>query len=251
MLLNAITPEEAERYLRDPQWFMQQKADGVRCIVQVREGQVTTSSRTSKPVALTAEITGVLLSHFTDAVLDCEECGASLVIFDLLWFGGTDVSQWPCDERLEALEGWAAGARPCLSFIQTARTEAEKRAALRILQDGGAEGVVFKHRRASYSAGRSDNALKLKFKASCSLRVIAVGTNGKASIDLALADGTRVATASTIGKKVPKVGDVVEVEYLYAYRGGCLVQAIYQTIRTDVEPDTAEDLQYKGEERVA
>jgi hypothetical protein len=43
------------------------------------------------------------------------------------------------------------------------------------------------------------------------------------------------------------IGTVIEVAYLYAFRGGSLVQAVYKGIRNDVEADSAEKLQYKGE----
>ena len=49
--------------------------------------------------------------------------------------------------------------------------------------------------------------------------------------------------------QINDVGTVIEVTYLYAFRGGSLVQAVYKGIRSDVEADGAEQLQYKGEER--
>jgi bifunctional non-homologous end joining protein LigD len=43
---------------------------------------------------------------------------------------------------------------------------------------------------------------------------------------------------------------VVEIKYLYAYKGGSLYQPIYQGKRDDIEPAycTTEQLKFKGEE---
>jgi len=82
-----------------------------------------------------------------------------------------------------------------------------------------------------------------------SAAVHAIGTKGKASVDVELADGRHVASVSTIGRPVPAVGSVIDVEYLYAYPNGGLVQPVYKSIRTDVGPDGPDKLQYKGEER--
>jgi hypothetical protein len=41
MLLNSIGPEQAEALIRDPVWFMQQKADGVRAIVTIDDAEGT------------------------------------------------------------------------------------------------------------------------------------------------------------------------------------------------------------------
>ena len=252
MLLNAIGPAEAEKLLADPLWLMQQKADGVRAVVTVAvSGGVAAVSRTGKPVALTAEIASALLAVFEGgAVIDTEVCGASLVIFDVLDIGGVDFRPYPCETRADAVDALAPGARPCLSFIQTARTGLEKRLVLAALRAAGAEGVVFKRRTASYSAGRPNSggpALKWKFIATASVRVL-LGGNSKRSVEIGLADGTRVGSVTIPpNHKVPAVGAVIEVEYLYAMRGGSLIQAVYKGVREDVEPDTAAALQYKGE----
>jgi bifunctional non-homologous end joining protein LigD len=49
--------------------------------------------------------------------------------------------------------------------------------------------------------------------------------------------------------RLPVIGTIIEVGYLYAFRGGSLVQSVYKGIRRDVEADSAAQLQYKGEER--
>lgn len=258
MLLNAISEAEAEQYIRGNRWFAQQKADGVRAIVHVN-GDIKTFSRTDKPVVLTVAIQDELRRYFQKpVVLDTESCGEALVIFDVLSFNGRDLRHLSCEERLDNLESaFSAVERPAeqvLFLIQTARTEKQKRAAVQLLKARGAEGVVFKDSRAPYSAGRPNTGgpgLKWKFVASAS--VIVSGPHGKKrSVEMKLFDGTPVGCVTIPpNKSVPETGAIIEVEYLYAYREGSLVQAVFKGVREDVPPEacTAAQLQYKGEDR--
>jgi bifunctional non-homologous end joining protein LigD len=112
MLLNSISPEEAEALIRDPNWFMQQKADGVRAMVTIDhvECTVRAASRTCKPVALTVATINALNDVFPNgAILDAESCGGTLVIFDLLAVGNGELSGYSCELRLCHLETIARG----------------------------------------------------------------------------------------------------------------------------------------------
>jgi bifunctional non-homologous end joining protein LigD len=244
MLLNSTGPDEAEALIRDPKWFMQQKADGVRVIVTIDhvERTVRTASRTGKPVALTVATINALNDVFPrGATLDAESCGRTLVIFDVLGIGGRELTGCCCELRLRNVDTIArANKYPQLFFIQTARTETQKRNALKLLRDSGAEGVVFKDRSAPYFPGRPHTggpALKWKFTASASVVVAGHHLEGKRSVEMALGDGARVGHVSIPASHctLPVVGTVIEVAYLYAFRGGGLVQAVYKGIRSDVE----------------
>jgi bifunctional non-homologous end joining protein LigD len=178
---------------------MQQKADGIRAIVTIDhlEGTVRAASRTGKPVALTVSIINALNDVFpSGAILDAESCGETLVIFDVLGIGTGQLSGYSCELRLRKLETISRRNKYArLSFIQTARTEVQKRNALKLLVDGGAEGVVFKDRNAPYSAGRPHTggpALKWKFIASASVVVAGHHREGRRSVEMALRDGTLV-----------------------------------------------------------
>lgn len=255
MLLNPIEPCQSGIYIESPDWVMQQKADGVRAIARVSAAEVVTTSRTGKPVVISKAADEILRRDFAGCVIDLEVIGQTVVVLDVLVADGKDIRKLSTADRLAALDMLydAPPTGRAVVKIQTAFTESQKRAALAILHESGAEGVVFKRKSAPYVAGRPSsggNGLKWKFKASATLRVQAVGVDGKDSIAVALEDGTKVASCSTIGKPVPKVGQLVEVEYLYAYRGGSIVQAVYKAVRTDKKKaDSADSLQYKGEER--
>jgi bifunctional non-homologous end joining protein LigD len=258
MLLNSVGPAEGETLIRDPSWFMQQKVDGIRAIVSIDylDGTVRATSRTGKPVALTVAIINALNQVFPrGAVLDAESCGETLVIFDVLRLGARDLSGCSCELRLRSLETISRRNKYAhFFFIQTARTEVQKRNALKLLVDGGAEGVVFKDRNALYSAGRPHTggpALKWKFIASASVIVAGHHRQGKRSVEMALRDSTPVGHVTIPAKhgRLPRIGTIIEVGYLYAFRGGSLAQSVYKGIRSDVDADSAGQLHYKGETR--
>ena len=50
---------------------------------------------------------------------------------------------------------------------------------------------------------------------------------------------------------VPEAGDIVEVEYLYAYKGGSIYQPVYRGKRTDIDISACItwQLKYKPESR--
>ncbi len=258
MLLNSIT--DPEPFLKSREWVMQEKADGVRAIGHVRGDEARAYSRVGLPVVITKACAEILVKLFggwvgEGCIIDMEVIDDNIVVFDLLDHHGMDLRVYSCKDRLRALKSkFPVGKRytGIVRMIQTAYTEEDKRELLKALHSDGAEGAVFKQAAAPYSAGRPNSggpALKLKFKATCSVRVHAIGTKGKASVDVELADGRHVASVSTIGRPVPAGGSVIDVEYLYAYPNGGLVQPVYKSIRTDVGPGGPDKQQYKGEER--
>ena len=256
MLLQSITEKDVERLLRDPAWLMQVKEDGVRAIAHVGQTSIATYSRNNLPVTMSVASKNALCKSFNHCVLDLEVVGDVVVILDLLAAGDTDLRGYSCSDRRRALQAIIDSSKTFSSadnhmrVVETAFDEVSKQALLARCRKDGSEGVVFKLKSARYSAGRGPNGLKLKFKARATLKVIAIGRKGKESITVALADGTEVGNCSTIGKDVPPLGSLVEVEYLYAYRAGKLIQPVYLSIRSDIdEADTAATLQYKGEER--
>lgn len=264
MLLNAIGESEGMALVRNDAWLMQVKEDGVRALIHVKN-EVRAFSRSNLPVTLTKDQVAALKRCFSNTIVDAEVIGERLVLLDILQANGIDLRGYSCENRLRGLTALfdagissrfggskGTGLDACLFLIETAGDEREKRALLKRCHSGGAEGVVFKRKSAKYQTGRPSSGgdgMKWKFKASGSFIVTAIGRDGKKSATIALADGTEVASVSLIGRPPVKVGDVLEIEYLYAYRKGGLVQPVMKGFRRDVGPDTADKLQYKGEER--
>jgi len=201
MLLNSIDPSEVDRYINDPAWIMQTKEDGVHAVLHVGATEVTALSRTEHTVALTTDQVALLKRHFSNTILDGEVIGDRLVLFDLLAANGTDLRGYPAHDRLRGLTALfdrISYGGP-VSLIESASARAEKGAMLKRLHAAGAEGVVFKLAGAPYTAGRpssAGNALKLKFCASATVKVVSIGKAGKQSAEVALADGRVVASIS-------------------------------------------------------
>src|SRR5205814_886060 len=108
------------------------------------------------------------------------------------------------------------------------------------LRGGNREGVVFKRHDAPYRAGRPASGgpwLKHKFTTSGSFIVSTI--NEKRSVGLEVSDGKeRVQVGNVtvpVNKKVPKLGEIIEVRYLYAFKGGGLFQPVFLYVRDDLE----------------
>lgn len=265
MLLNAITRDEVEVLLDSNEWLMQEKADGVRAIVRLNHttDSAETASRTGLPVALTNEIVSELLKIFVcDAILDTEVCGDRIVLLDILEHNSKDLCDMPCETRASflktILDERMQVAGKCSSVFFIASFSNDKRVAMRLLREAGAEGIVFKKRKSPYSAGRPNSGgpgLKFKFTASASVIVIGPNKDGKRSVDIAVRDSTKLVPIGSVSVpakhgELPISGTIIEVEYLYVLRGGSLIQPVFKCVRTDVRcPDDVKTLQYKGEAR--
>ena len=139
---------------------------------------------------------------------------------------------------------WSVAVRNPIPFADRSAVEAvetfvgteAKTAAYHRLQATGKEGVVFKRAEAPYQVGRpttGGSQIKYKFYSTCSAVVGAI--NQQRSIGLLL-EGVSVGNVTISSNfEVPKVGDVVEVRYLYYNPKGALYQPCYLGVRDDVE----------------
>jgi bifunctional non-homologous end joining protein LigD len=110
------------------------------------------------------------------------------------------------------------------------------------LRQNNQEGVVMKEIDATYQPGRRNSsgpALKHKFYATLSAVVTALNAKRSVQIGLLGNEGWQSAGNVTVppSEPLPKVGDVIELRYLYAYRqSGSVYQPVYLGLRTDVAP---------------
>jgi bifunctional non-homologous end joining protein LigD len=261
-LLNFIDEPDVLEYLGRTDWFMQEKMDGVRQIVECRAGSVTAGNRNGLTVAVSAAIAQAVLALDHDCVLDGEAIGDVYWPFDLLSFDGNDITHRSVTYRLQLLIAMLK-ARPskALGRVRTAFTEREKNALLNTIRAERGEGVVFKNAHAGYSPGRpasGGDALKHKFKGSATCAVLSHNP-GKRSVLLGVRDGSAPASFQPpfveIGNltipanhPLPPPGSVAEVEYLYAFPGGALFQPVYKGPRPDKHcPDAYASLKFKRE----
>ena len=261
-LLTAIELNEVVTYILDPDYWLQDKRDGQRRMVEKREdGAIRGVNRRGLTVPLPAplhtELKGLALQTF---VLDGEIEEDRLVVFDLLDANG-DLRKAPYGDRfdrlLRELSRVPSGrGLEHISAVSTWRTREEKETGLQQLYANKAEGVVFKRADAAYAPGRSGSHLKFKFTATCSARVCTV--NKKRSVGLELLDKNggwvEIGNVSVpVSHEIPQVGSLVEVRYLYATAGRQLYQPVYLGIRTDIgEKECAlAQLKFKKDEEEA
>jgi bifunctional non-homologous end joining protein LigD len=256
MLLNFIDDQAAESYLKNDGWIAQPKHDGIRIQIHHEAGKVTAFARSGNPRALPAHVVDAVKKvgrHHGRLVIDGELVDDTVYVFDVVMCAHADVRSRTYVERLELL--WKMiPVEGRLMSSPTALSTVEKLAMLKTLREGGAEGMCFKRASAKYSAGRpasGGDALKYKFVATATVKV--TGVNVKRSVNMAMADGTDVGRVTIPpNKAVPAVGSLIEVRYLYARRGGCLIQPVYIRQRDDMRAaDALKSLQFKAEERKA
>ena len=234
-LLNPIEEADAQRYLADDAWVMEEKHDGRRLMVRVMAGKVEGANRKGLMVSLPREIEDCLQDG-PDCVLDGELIGAKLYVFDVLAYEGQDISGQGYAERARTRSSLAFKDTKAVESVTTYVGTDAKTAAYRRLKADNKEGVVFKRSDAPYKVGRPTAGgaqVKYKFYATCSALVGAV--NAQRSVALTL-EGVNVGSVTIPSNfDIPKTGDIVEIRYLYYNPGGALYQSVYLGVRDDID----------------
>jgi bifunctional non-homologous end joining protein LigD len=238
-LLNAITGEEALSLIKDPDWCMQEKKDGRRCLIRKNGNVIQGINRRGLLCSLPRLLVQELTDFEIDFVIDGEIIGEAFHAFDLLQCGDRDWKPLPYRDRLDALDALLSDDRNrFIHKIETFCVERTKRDQFKELQTRREEGVVFKLLSASYDSGRPNRggpALKYKFTTTGSF-IVAKHNDGR-SVGLKLFREKQICGNVTIppNKPIPKVGNVIEVRYLYAFRGVSLYQPVYLDVRDDID----------------
>ena len=255
-LLNEMTEEEAEEYITNDDYCMQEKYDGRRRLVHRSPGVITTGiNKKGQTLPLTTEIAEAALLLGSDFTVDGEDMGEKIMLFDDI-----TTPELAYRERYEALKLRVSEDNECFEVVHTAFTTQAKRGFMARLKRERAEGVVFKNVWAPYKAGRPASGggqYKCKFydTASCIVSSISAVKN---SIGIQVFDeyGNSVDVGNTtVYANSPdlKVGDIVEIKYLYYNEGGSLYQPVLKDIRDDVDPSecTLAKLKRKKDEQEA
>ena len=252
-LLNPVDADALESLFKDPAYCMQEKFDGRRRGLIKEGNEVSGTNRKGEATVLSGGLEADMKLLAQSVVLDAEDLGSTGRVFDVLKFapGVGDCTKLQYSARLVLLAALFHNNKfKALKPVETAFTTEEKRALFDRVKKANGEGVVFKRLDATYTAGRPASGgtqLKFKFKATGSFIVAGV-TKGKRSIDLTLADGTDIGKVTVpCNQEIPAVGNIVEVEYLYAYKGGSLFQPVLLCVRDDIftRDCTAKQLKYK------
>jgi len=257
-LLNAITETQLGKYLADDDWWMQEKFDGRRLLIRKELDRVAAINRKGLSVALPDSIRAAVLTLGAGyCLLDGEAVGEVYQAFDLLSKDGQDLRTRAYASRYEQLTRLLDPAlSKCLCYAESARDAGTKACLLHQLRLRQREGAVFKDSTAPYTSGRpaqGGSQLKLKFYATASCRVAAIH-RGKRSVTMELIDAAQSVAVGNVtipaNLPVPQVGAVIEVRYLYAYRGGSLFQPVYLRQRDDLDAGacTLNQLKFKSED---
>lgn len=247
-LLNEISREEAMD-LGD-EWLMQEKHDGERRILIGDAGGVRFANRKGLETGVQAPVAEAFTRlHGAiggDLVLDGEDMGDHVVIFDVMRHfmirEGTMRERAAILGHVEkTIANMGDGAVLRVDIPSSARDFL--RDALPRLEKGGAEGFVAIHAESRYTAGRpasGGTSLKVKFWDDITCRVSA-GRDGKRSVGIELLDGDGAwqpvgNVTIPANAAVPEPGQMIDVKYLYAHRGGSLFQPAFRGLREDVDP---------------
>lgn len=250
-LLNPIEEEALQNFIENDEWWAQEKMDGKRMLIQKKD-ELTAINRKGFSVGAPQSMMDSAAASNRTFIIDGEAIGDDLFVFDLLSLDGTDIKDKTYQERYDLLE--QIGLSDAIKIVPTSKTTSEKDALVKKLQSDGSEGVVFKKRDAHYHAGRPNsggNQMKFKFYDTAS--VIVSKVNDKRSVGMTLLeDGKEIFVGNvtiSVNKDIPKKGDIIEVRYLYAYKGGSLYQPTFLDVRTDIDKEECllSQLKYKKE----
>jgi bifunctional non-homologous end joining protein LigD len=208
----------------------------------MKEGAVITGvNRKGLTIGLPTAIMRSAAAIRADFILDGEAIGERLHAFDILALNSEDLQKVPYRARLLSLINMlAANQAPHITFVETRFASNEKQSLLQELRRKNKEGVVFKKVDAHYTPGRPNSGgtqLKHKFYATASVVVSAINAQRSIEMRLLNQDGWHSVGNVTIpaNHRIPPVGTVVEVRYLYAFpESKCLFQPVYLGERTDI-----------------
>ena len=254
-LCNECTEEDVERLIKDPAWGAQEKLDGKRKLVR-RSSEVQGINKKGQFVPLLPEIARAINALKAPVLLDGEEIGNVYHAFGLLELTGRDLRGLSYLETYWALEKvLRKSPSAALCLVELATTEKRKRALFDTLKAGNKEGIVFKRLAASYTAGKPASGgdhLKFKFWSDASVIVMSVNSKRSVRMGVLASPGGAVVSIGNVSipanHEIPRAGNIIDVRYLYANRGGSLYQPQYRGQRDDVSMDECLEtrIKYKG-----
>lgn len=243
-------------YLQDENWYAEQKLDGHRLLVDVHGGVLVAHNRNGSPYSKRLPPLLDSLPPLSGRwVFDGELLSEEFWVFDVLVAADTVVWMRPFVQRRELLARLAPLLKKSVRLLPSTRdTEEKLRLAMEALRSR-AEGLMLKRADGLYQLGaRSPKMLKAKFTYTADVIVTELGRDGKdnAVLSMVREDDAEVSlvevgAASTLGKPFTlRVGDVVEVRFLYATADDRLYQPRLVRLREDKHPRecTRDQLQY-------
>ncbi len=251
-LLNFVEEAVALELIKDRKWWAQEKYDGRRMLIHKTDDSITAINRKGLSIGAPDTILNSAGKIEQTYLVDGEAVGEKLFVFDLLEIDNTDVKSTTYKKRHSALE--KLGFNGSIVIVETAKTKKEKQQLYDRLKASGMEGIVFKKPTAPYTAGRPNSGgdqVKFKFYATAS--VIVTSHNQKRSVAVSVIANKKQVNVGNVtippNKEIPAIDSIIEVRYLYAYKGGKLYQPTYIGVRDDMnfEDCLLSQLKYKKE----
>ena len=259
-LLNPVEKDELSRLLTGRTHCLQEKHDGRRLMVRKQGDKITGINRRGLVVAIPDPIREAVEHIPFDVLIDGEAVGDTLHAFDLLEVKGNDFRHRRYIDRFAGLHHGHSAESPGTPLGQHRRSIPTTRSrSTRNSAATNREGVVFKEVDAPYSPGRPNSGgTQLKFKFVESASFVVTGRNDKRSVTLGLFDGNELVSAGNVtippNHEIPAKGEVVECQYLYAFReSGSIYQPVYLGKRCDIPAAecTTDQLKYKAADEAA
>ncbi len=257
-LLNSVEEAEVELLLRDDDYCAQEKFDGKHLLIRKQDEDLEGINKKGLVVGLPQTVANELRSVAGSFIPDGESVGDDYHAFDLLEYKGENFRLLPYRIRLARLIDLLRLTRSDYKYIrlvETAFTTRQKRELWERLRRENREGIVFKRLDAPYVSGRPNSGgPQLKFKFVATASVVVARINVQRSVEVSLLQGRNLASCGNVtipaNHQIPRVGDVVDVRYLYAYRDSlALYQPVYLGPRDDVDPGEClvSQLKFKAE----
>ena len=254
-LLNEIDEDEAWKLINDDEWLMQEKEDGRNIGVILSNGKAIASNKKGQQISIPEKIIRAI-EVFNDNLTFCGELvGDVFKVWDLLE-DCTEADKVRYIDRYTTLRVLIARiGSDSVKLTKTAIGQWDKIALFNEMKEKNAEGVVFKLKSSLYHPGRPNSGgdqLKFKFRATCSV-IVGKQNEGKRSVEMFLYGEPKKINVGSVtiypNQEIPNEDEVIEVKYLYAYKGGSLFQPVFLGVRDDVEhyECTISQLKYKRE----
>lgn len=239
-LLNPLAEAELEVLLDDDDFLLQPKLDGRRLLIRKRGAEVIGINRRGLECGLPEPFRETAFLFDEDFIVDGEAVGDVLHVFDLLQRDTRDLRPLPYKKRTEELLNMLATRSQQVFRWMPTFEGAFKRKRLATIRRQNMEGVVLKRASAPYAPGRpASGGDQRKFKFLKTASVIISALNSQRSVVMSLWEGDVLHFAGNVtipaNHPIPKVGQVVEVRYLYAMPGsGALFQPVFLGLRDDI-----------------
>ena len=256
-LLNPIEEAEVELLLRDDNYCAQEKFDGKHLLVRKQDDDLEGINKKGFIVGLPQTVANDLRKLSDSFIPDGESIGDNYHAFDLLEHNGDNLRPLPYRLRLVRLVNLllSSSPHPYVRLVETAFTTIQKTELWERLRRENREGIVFKRLDAPYTPNKPNSGgPQLKFKFVAEVSVVVAKINIQRSVEVSLLKGRSLVSCGNVtipaNHEIPRVGDVVDVRYLYAYPDSlALYQPIYLGPRDDVEPGEclASQLKFKAE----